>query len=274
MFLVLTYHRIVESPDAIADFFDVCASELESQIALVKNSWGRCASPSTLLEAQDRRDDARQGFLITFDDGTADHFTMAAPLLERQGARGIFFVNTARLGSNGYLNIQQCQELQARGHAIESHSHEHKRLTQLPAGVLHRHLAESRRTLRDLGLGLWDFLAPPGGDMDASTIQAANAEGYRLLRTLAWGYNRDVDPLSLQSITVNRSTAGSWFRPLISPRGESVKRAFYRTKEFIKRGSLGPLYLGLRDPNPKTRTTSQTSGPAAIIEDRPAADGR
>lgn len=264
----------MESRDAIVDFFDVSASELESQIARVRNVWGRCVTPDALLEAQDCRDDVKQGFLVTFDDGTPDHYTLAAPLLERQGARGVFFVNTARLGNDRRLSIQQCQELQARGHAIESHSHEHKRLTQLPAGVLHRHLAESRRTLHDLGLGVWDFLAPPGGAMNPSTIQAAHAEGYRLLRTLEWGYNRALNPLLLQSITVNRSTAGSWFRPLISPRGERIKRAFYRTKELIKHSSLGPLYFGLREPNPKNRPVLQTSDNVAANAATPAADSR
>ena len=253
MLLVLTYHRIVKSREGIADFFDVTAAELERQIRRVTGRWQRCVTPETLVEERCEPDKGKRGFLITLDDGTTDHYDVAAPLLERLGVRGVFFVNTARLGRTGYLNSPQCVELQARGHFGESHSHEHKRLTQLSAGVLHRHLAESRRILRNLGLGEWDFLAPPGGYIAASTLQAAKAEGYRMVRTLNWGYNCVANPLSVQSITVNRSTAGRCFGLMVSPRCEGVKRAFYCVKEAVKRGSLSSLYFGLREPSVMNR---------------------
>ncbi len=259
MFLVLTYHRIVADRHAVSDFFDVTVEELEQHVKLAKRLWHRCATPGELLASQNKRDDSRSGFLITFDDGTEDHYTIVAPILERNDTRGVFFVNPGRFGKPGYLDVEQCRELQARGHAIESHSQDHKRLTRLPPGLMHRQLAESRRTLKESALCRWDFLAPPGGAVDASTAQAAHAEGYALLRTLAWGYNRTVSGLSVESITINRSTAGRWFRILVSPRCEAIKKAFYHTKEWFKQGSLGSLYFALRESNSAGRTAVSKS---------------
>ena len=248
MILVLTYHRIVGDSGAIRQFFDVSADELDWHVRLVKEVWGEGASPRMLLESTPGRDEERQGFLITFDDGTEDHYHRAAPVLERNGVRGVFFVNTSLLGTDGYLTMQQCRELQARGHAIESHAHEHKKLTELLEEDLRRQLSGSRRLLRESGLGQWNFLAVPGGYFSDVVLRAAKDEGYQCLRTLEWGYNRTMVPLRIESITVNRRTTGWWFGPLISPRLESAKKLFYRAKELVKGGRLQSFYFGLRSP--------------------------
>jgi len=243
MILILTYHRIVEHSAAIKGFFDVSATELDSQLRRAREVWGNHTSPEMLRRPQ--RDSQRAGFLVTFDDGTADHFLTAAPVLERNGLAGVFFVNTDLVGKPGYLNVDQCRELVARGHAVESHSHEHEILTSLSAEKSRWQLAESRSRLKKWGLGQWDLLAPPGGYFDTSLTQAAGSSGYLGLRTLEWGYNRNVNAFRLQSITVNRKTAGKWFEPLISPRFESAKRLLYRSKETVK-DRLPILYSRLR----------------------------
>lgn len=243
MILILTYHRIVEGAGGTKDFFDVSAEELDEQLRRAKKAWGNNTSPRMLQNNDDAGQ--RTGFLITFDDGTADHFTTAAPVLERNGLTGVFFVNTDLLGMEGYLSVSQCRELVARGHAIESHSHEHKTLVSLSTEELPRQLAESRRRLKEWGLGQWNLLAPPGGYFDASTMQAAKNSGYSALRTLEWGYNRNVNAFRLQSITINRKTAGKWFDSLISPRFESAKCLFYKCKETVKE-RLPVLYSSMR----------------------------
>ena len=245
MLLILTYHRIVEQGTSIRDFFDVSAHELAAHLGLVKNTWGKGLSPEALQREQSRGRRERAGFLVTFDDGTTDHYFAAAPVLERYGLRGVFFVSTSLLETAGYLTLRQCQELQARGHAIESHAHEHKALVGLPAEELARQLSESRRRLREAGLGRWDWLAAPGGYFDAAVLQAASGAGYRAVRTLEWGYNRTLNPFRVESICINRRTAGRWFGPLVSPHCEAVKKAFYRAKEALKR-RVPALYAGLR----------------------------
>lgn len=244
MILVLTYHRIVENPGAIEGFFDITTAELDAQLAAASQAWGKSV-PLQSLHSNDSAYRKNKGIVVTFDDGTTDHYFRAAPMLERHGLSGVFFVNTATLDTNGYLLRQQCQELIARGHAIESHSHDHVLLNGLAADELNRQLAESRHRLKEAGLGQADLLAPPGGYWNASVREAARKSGYAGLRTLEWGYNRHLEPMRIQSITVNRKTAGKWFGPLISPHFEPAKKFFYQTKELVKQRLPG-LYKSVR----------------------------
>ena len=245
MLLVLTYHRIVKNPGDVQGFFDVCAGEIEVHVQAALQIWGRDATPADLQQEQSEGDSSRTGFLVTFDDGTADHYFTAAPLLERHGLHGVFFVNTARLGADGYLTQEQCRELQARGHAIESHAHQHKPLVGLPDEQLRSQLAESRQHLCENGLGQWSLFAPPGGLFDDAVVQAARACGYRSLRTVNWGYNKRLDPFAVESIIINRRTAGVWFRLLASPNAEAAKKAVFRVKQTVKNG-LPSVYSYLR----------------------------
>jgi hypothetical protein len=234
MLLVLTYHRVVQKAGAVRNFFDVSAGELEEHLRTATKIWGGAASPAEVQIEQRGCSRARMGFLVTFDDGTADHYFTAAPVLERNGVRGVFFVSTALLGAEGYLTLAQCRELQARGHAIESHAHEHKPLVGIAEEELRRQLGESRRRLRDCGLGKWDWLAVPGGYFDGAVVQAARAAGYRSLRTIEWGYNSRLNPFCVESFIINRKTAGGWFRPLCYPHFEPTKKAVYRAKDVFK----------------------------------------
>jgi peptidoglycan/xylan/chitin deacetylase (PgdA/CDA1 family) len=235
MLLVLTYHRVVKNPGDINGFFDVCAGEIEAHLHAALQIWGRAATPADIQNEQ-CEGSTRTGFLMTFDDGTADHYFTAAPLLERYGVRGVFFVNTARLGAEGYLTLEQCRELQARGHAIESHAHQHMPLVGLPEEQLRSQLAESRQRLSENGLGQWSLFAPPGGLYDATVVQAAKACGYRSLRTVKWGYNRKLNHFAVESIIINRRLAGRWFKPMASPNAETAKKAVFQVKETVKNG--------------------------------------
>ena len=245
MLLVLTYHRIVKTPGDIKGFFDVSAGELEAHLQLARQIWGGAATPADLQNEERELSSARTGFLVTFDDGTADHFFTAAPILERHGVRGVFFVNTARWGAEGYLTLEQCRELQARGHAIESHAHQHKPLAGLPEEQLLNQLTESHRRLCENGLGQWSLFAPPGGIYDAAVVNAAKTCGYRVLRTVNWGYNTRLNPFAVESIIINRRTAGGWFRLMASPNAEAAKKAVFRIKETVKNG-LPSVYSFLK----------------------------
>jgi peptidoglycan/xylan/chitin deacetylase (PgdA/CDA1 family) len=234
MVLVLTYHRIVDRPDGLNSFFDVTIAELEAHLLLLKQTWSRGVSPDEFSKLRTHRSREQLGFLITFDDGTPDHYLAAAPVLERNGVRGVFFVNTSLLGAHGYLTLDQCVDLNRRGHAIESHAHDHVDLTKVSTDKLEPQLSGSRHILRQAGLGQCKFLAVPGGFFNRAVIDAARAGGYSHVRTVAWGYNRKFDPFQIESVIINRKTAGNWFEPLVRPRFEAAKKFLYQGKELLK----------------------------------------
>lgn len=76
--------------------------------------------------------DAKRAMLsLTFDDGTKDHYSLAAPLLEKYGYRGIFSIIPDYLGSGKYMSWNNVKELKVRGHEIANHSMSHQKLVPL-----------------------------------------------------------------------------------------------------------------------------------------------
>lgn len=65
--------------------------------------------------------------ILSFDDGYADHYTIAFPLLRKYGFTGIFFIITGFLDERreGYLSWDQVQEMHVAGMEIGVHSYTH-----------------------------------------------------------------------------------------------------------------------------------------------------
>jgi hypothetical protein len=89
------------------------------------------------------------------------------------------------------------------------------------------------------------LFAPPGGFYDAAVVHAARTCGYRSLRTVKWGYNKRLNPFAVESIIINRRTAGGRFRLMASPSAEAAIKTVFRVKETIKNG-LPSIYSFLK----------------------------
>jgi peptidoglycan/xylan/chitin deacetylase (PgdA/CDA1 family) len=68
--------------------------------------------------------------VLTFDDGYADHYTNAFPLLRERGFTGTFFVITGRADANdpNHLSWEQIAAMADAGMAMESHTKDHPEL--------------------------------------------------------------------------------------------------------------------------------------------------
>ncbi|MBL8861140.1 MAG: polysaccharide deacetylase family protein [Planctomycetes bacterium] len=95
---VLMYHRVLPATECVdypfpslvmpADWFEAQVSWLaaESELVTVSAGLAALASPARVRP--------RPLVALTFDDGYWDNHAIAAPILERHGARGTFFVTT------------------------------------------------------------------------------------------------------------------------------------------------------------------------------------
>ena len=63
--------------------------------------------------------------IFTFDDGGSSAFTQIAPVLEKYGMRGVFFISTTYIGTPGFMSATEIAQLSQRGHVIGSHGHSH-----------------------------------------------------------------------------------------------------------------------------------------------------
>jgi peptidoglycan/xylan/chitin deacetylase (PgdA/CDA1 family) len=141
--------------------------------------------------------------LFTFDDGRESNYTIAAPLLESFGGRGVFFVVPAfaeRAGSDQAfefyrtkinpdaestheqsedwkpMSVRQIADLAARGHTIGNHSLTHARLAGLPTEVLEQEIGDSAALLASWVGGAVDAFAWTFG------WDAIDTNGWRAIR--------------------------------------------------------------------------------------------
>ena len=176
---VLNYHRIV--PDGgQREFYDVTESAFAAQMRLL-------AERGTLQSGGEVRLDEGMSAYVTFDDGTDDHHR-AARVLADLGLSGVFFVVTGKLDIPGRLTTDQVKEMATAGHRIGSHTVTHARLPETDDEELAIELKESKRALEEMLDTEIDWLAPPGGLFDPRVIAAATGAGYRVIRTMEWGY--------------------------------------------------------------------------------------
>ena len=79
----------------------------------------------------------------TFDDGLAEHYTLAAPQLEQRGVRGTFFINGSKVNKDERhikdttrVTWPQLKEMAEKGHEISNHGWAHRNFAKFPFEVL------------------------------------------------------------------------------------------------------------------------------------------
>lgn len=122
--------------------------------------------------------------VFTFDDGGASFYTKAAPILEKYGFRGVFFISTKYIGTSGFLTEGQIKELAERGHIIGSHSHTHPKVfSDLKTNEIKEEWEQSYATLNSIlgGNGLTASL--PNGRSSKEVLNYAFAAGFTVVYT-------------------------------------------------------------------------------------------
>ena len=101
---------------------------------------------------------------FTFDDGGESFYTIIAPILEKYGLKGIFFISTKFLNTKGFLSNAQVKELCERGHVVGTHSHSHPvNISSLPYERQYGEWKESVEILSNLCVRKIQYASIPNG---------------------------------------------------------------------------------------------------------------
>lgn len=127
--------------------------------------------------------------LMTFDDSTIDHYTVAAPVLEKYGGKGVFFTTEMAHPMGGgpgfedktrFMSWEQIKELSDRGHEIANHSWHHpvNLYTMDDASILEEVRVIDQRCA-EYGIPKPITFGYPGGGCTGHMEELIRAEGYR-----------------------------------------------------------------------------------------------
>jgi peptidoglycan/xylan/chitin deacetylase (PgdA/CDA1 family) len=116
--------------------------------------------------------------VITFDDGYADLYTTAYPIVQAHKFKAVAYIVTSFVGQARYVTAAQVQEMDHHGIQIASHTVDHANVAKASLYWATAQLAASKTWLEDLtGHSVVDF-AYPSGKYSGTAIAALQATGY------------------------------------------------------------------------------------------------
>jgi peptidoglycan/xylan/chitin deacetylase (PgdA/CDA1 family) len=122
---------------------------------------------------------------LTFDDGNADNYPVAA-VLKQYGMHATFYIPSGLVGSKGFMTWDQLQTLQNDGNEIGGHTLDHIKLVGLNPDTLRHEICDDRANLIAHGLTPISF-AYPFGNYDEQVSQTVKDCGYTSARTILGG---------------------------------------------------------------------------------------
>jgi peptidoglycan/xylan/chitin deacetylase (PgdA/CDA1 family) len=142
---------------------------------------------------------------LTFDDGYADAFTTALPVLGQYGYTATFYVVSGLVGLPGYMTWEQLAALRDAGMEIGAHTIDHPDLTTLDMYEAERQIAQSKADLeRGLGIEVVSFCYP-AGMYNATLAEQVRAAGFLSATTTRW----DADYSDVMALPRRRISGGT-----------------------------------------------------------------
>lgn len=114
----------------------------------------------------------KEHIVFTFDDGGKSFYTLIAPILEKYGYKGLFFVSTKYIGTDTFLNENEIRDLYKKGHIIGSHAHTHLHLYTLTDEQVRDEWKQSTSILSEVIGAPVLYASIPNGDMSKRVLDA------------------------------------------------------------------------------------------------------
>lgn len=130
--------------------------------------------------------------VITFDDGYADLYTTAYPILAAHGFKAVAYIVSGFVGRSQNVSAAQLVQMDQNGIEIASHTVDHANLGRSSNWSTMRELVDSKRALENLlGHSVLDF-AYPSGQFNAQTVAAVQRAGYDTAVTTLFSIDHSV----------------------------------------------------------------------------------
>lgn len=205
---ILAYHQVNSMPE----IYSVDAGEFEQQMQYLAEHGYTAISLAELFDArQGHRPLPPKPVIITFDDGYADNYHTALPLMQKYGMKGTVFVIAGQVGQSEYMTWEQLKAMQAAGIELGSHTYNHVALPELSPPQQLDELVRSKQLLEAHLAQPVKFLAYPFGQFNAETMTLVEQAGYTGACTGVPGVGTGAgDAYQLRRVNVPRPKYGLW----------------------------------------------------------------
>jgi peptidoglycan/xylan/chitin deacetylase (PgdA/CDA1 family) len=134
--------------------------------------------------------------MLSFDDNDDNQYENAAPMLEKYGFKGVFFIMTVTIGQPNYMTEAQIKELSERGHDVQPHTWDHHLVTGYETQEeWDKQIGWPKETLEKIVGKEAPFFAYPFGIYDAAAAEKIKSYGYKAAFRLRDLMDDEADPL-------------------------------------------------------------------------------
>lgn len=183
---VLCYHSIADHKH---DPYIVSPAQFEEQMKLLHEHGYHTINMEqfdALMKGRTPID--RKAVLITFDDGYADNYTKAYPILKRYHYTATLFLVTNWVQGGSYVNWQQVTRLHEAGWDIMSHTRTHPYLPLHSAYEQSEELTGSKNAIDRHFTSKVYAMAYPYGFRSEETVKLVSQSGYSYAFTFDEGW--------------------------------------------------------------------------------------
>jgi peptidoglycan/xylan/chitin deacetylase (PgdA/CDA1 family) len=241
--VILTYHSVSEGDSPLKISPTLFAQQMEwltasenvinvTTLSDLADQWGHL----------DRL--APRSVILTFDDGYADFYTHAAPVLQKHKLPAIVFLPTAFVGrTNAWsgqpawvkeeplMNWQRIKELAEAGIEFGSHTVNHPDLTSLPPAETERELAESKREIEQRTGRRVAHFCYPYGKWNQAVLHASLRHYRSACSTIAGTVRAKDDSSLLPRVDAHYVRDARWFRSMFTRRFD----AYIAARRLVRR---------------------------------------
>jgi peptidoglycan/xylan/chitin deacetylase (PgdA/CDA1 family) len=183
--LVLNYHKIDNKDISLS----VLPEDFDQQMKYLSDNGYHTITPDDLYASlAGEKELPEKPVLITFDDGYEDNYQNAYPILKKYDMKATIFVISGFLDVYpNYLTWDQAREMDQNGINIESHTVDHKSMTDLTDDELRAELVDSKKKIeKELGHEI-HFMAYPTGTYNLHIASLVKDAGYQAAFTIKYG---------------------------------------------------------------------------------------
>lgn len=230
---ILMYHSISQSTNPKFKQFSVPPTLFAEHMAYLYQHDYTTLSATQFIQIRVQGKDKlpERSVLVTFDDGFADFFTEALPVLRWYGFVATLYITTAFINgtslwmqhegetTHSMLTWDQLLEINKCGIEIGAHSHSHPQLDILPLSLARDEIVRCKRLLEDkLSQEVWSF-AYPHGYHSAAIQRLVREAGYTSACAVKYEMNTETtDPFALARLKMSSDTSVDALATLLTMR--------------------------------------------------------